>query len=156
MRFLVITVGKGKYPFFVDAAAHYEKNISHSSDIEILELKDVNSDREKEADSMIAALEKRKILGDGKNRILVLDEKGKTFTSSAFAKQLEKWEVEGVSRLVLIIGGAFGVHKKLQEKAQGLLSLSDFTFPHDLARVVLLEQIYRALQIRAGSKYHHA
>jgi len=155
MRFLVLTVGKGKFPFFAEAVAHYEKNISYSTEIEILELKDMESHMEKEADVMITALEKRKILDNGKNRILVLDEKGKTFTSVKFAKQISQWELEGISRLVLVIGGAFGVHKKLKEKAHSLFSLSDFTFPHDLARVILLEQLYRATQIQAGSKYHH-
>ncbi len=156
MKFLVLTVGKGKFPFFQKAVEHYQKNISHSAEIEILELKDMDSLLEKEADAMIAALEKRKIWGDGKNRILVLDEKGKQFTSEKFASTLEKWGDEGVNRVVFIVGGAFGIHKKLKEKAYAQLSLSDFTFPHDLARVLLLEQVYRALQIQAGSKYHHA
>lgn len=156
MKFLILTVGKGKFPFFQQAVEHYQKNISHSAEIEILELKDMDSLIEKEADAMMAALEKRKILGDGKNRLLVLDERGKKYTSEKFSKEIEKWGDEGVNRIVFVIGGAFGVHQKLKEKAHAMLSLSDFTFPHDLARVLLLEQVYRALQIQAGSKYHHA
>ena len=126
------------------------------AEIEVLELKDQQSRLEKEAESFLESLEKRKILGDGKNRILLLDEKGKTFSSVALSQWVEKLENEGVQRLVFIVGGAYGFHESVRAVAHASISLSDFTFPHDLAKVLVLEQIYRALQIQAGTKYHHA
>ena len=79
---------------------------------------------------------------------------GKLLSSEALAAQIEKWTVEGASSLALVIGGSFGLHPSVKEKAQLRLSMSPMTFPHHLARVMVLEQVYRAFQINLGTRYH--
>ena len=79
---------------------------------------------------------------------------GKLLSSQDLAAQLEKWTVEGASSLALVIGGSFGLHPSVKERAQLRLSMSPMTFPHHLARVMVLEQVYRAFQINLGTRYH--
>ena len=87
--------------------------------------------------------------------VIVLDERGKPYTSEQFAGLLEKAENQSKKRIVFIIGGAHGVSETVREVGT-LLSLSNLVFPHQLVRLVLVEQIYRACTIRKGEKYHHA
>ncbi len=148
-------MGRSKLPFVDDAVAHYAEAIRHSSELELEVLKDCGSDPAREAESVVKLLERRKWLGEGQTEIVLLDEKGKEFTSRAFADWIGARETAGVSRLVFVIGGAFGLHERLRREGKHLLCLSRMTFPHDFARAVILEQIYRALQIRQGGKYHH-
>ncbi len=154
MKFFIMAVGKGKFPFVEQGLVHYFKNIGHMAEIELIELKDQESDKEKEAELFLAALKKRKFLEDGKTRIFLLDEKGKQFTSRAWAEQFGSLRDQGVQQFVLVIGGAYGFTDAMRERFS-LFSLSKLTFPHDLVRLILAEQIYRALHILAGGKYHH-
>ncbi len=155
MRFQLVSFGKSKFPFVDEAVEHYAENIRHMAELEIEFLRDQKSDREVEAEVLLAWLERKKFLKDGRIRIILLDEGGKEHDSVSFSKWISKLENEGVSRLVFVIGGAFGYGKKIQDHNFGKLSLSAMTFPHDIARIVLLEQVYRALHIQAGTKYHH-
>ena len=75
-------------------------------------------------------------------------------SSPDLAQELAKWTVDGASHFTFLIGGSFGLHPSVKEKAQLRLSMSPMTFPHHLARVMVLEQIYRAFQINAGTRYH--
>lgn len=86
--------------------------------------------------------------------LIALDERGKTMSSAAFAKLLQRYLDEGVSELAFVLGGADGHGAQIKEKAQQKLSLSPMTLPHGLARIILLEQIYRALTILANHPYH--
>ena len=87
--------------------------------------------------------------------MVLLDEKGKRYTSRGFAQQMQKWMNAGPKRLVFIVGGAFGFSPKMYEKANGLLSMSEMTTSHQLIRVVFLEQIYRAFTILNNEPYHN-
>ncbi|MBK8846927.1 MAG: 23S rRNA (pseudouridine(1915)-N(3))-methyltransferase RlmH [Bacteroidetes bacterium] len=86
--------------------------------------------------------------------LIILDDKGKSYTSEKFAQQIQSLANRS-SKVCFLIGGAYGVDQELKQKANELLSLSTFTLPHQLARLVLSEQIYRALSIINNSKYHH-
>lgn len=86
--------------------------------------------------------------------VVLCDESGTSFPSARFSQKLMEWRLCG-KRLVFLIGGAYGVDDSLKTKMRLKLKLSDFTLPHELARVVLLEQVYRGLSILAGEKYHH-
>ena len=154
MKFTLVFLGKSKFPYVEQGLAHYLEQIGHSAEAEVLVLKDQASDQKREQEHLLEALEKRKFLSDGKTRVFLLDEKGKAYDSRAFAAQLGALRDQGVSRFVFVIGGAFGFTEELRSRFS-LLSLSKMTFPHDLARLVLAEQLYRALQILAGTKYHH-
>lgn len=87
--------------------------------------------------------------------IVVLDEKGKSMTSIEFSDFLNKRMNESVKNLVIVIGDAYGVDEKIKERANFLWSLSDLTFPHEMVRSILAEQIYRGFSIMKGAKYHH-
>ncbi|MGZ3711258.1 MAG: 23S rRNA (pseudouridine(1915)-N(3))-methyltransferase RlmH [Bdellovibrionota bacterium] len=154
MKFVIFAVGKGKFPFVEQGLAHYFKNIGHMAEIELVELKDAASDKEKEAELFLAALKKRKLLEEGKARIFLLDERGKQYSSRAWAEQFGALRDQGVQQIVLLIGGAYGFTDAFRERFPQF-SLSKMTFPHDLVRLILAEQIYRALHILSGGKYHH-
>ncbi len=87
--------------------------------------------------------------------VWVLDERGKQLTSPALAEQLNVMQYQGVQRLVFVIGGAYGVDGELRARANKLWSLSDLVFPHQIVRLLLAEQLYRATEINRGSGYHH-
>ena len=104
----------------------------------------------KEADRLLAVLEKQKDTAC----ICTLEIEGKTLDSVSFSKWMEQAAVEGKGTICFVIGGSFGLAPGIKSKADLRLSMSKMTFPHHLARVMLLEQIYRGFQIREGSKYH--
>ncbi|NUM89459.1 MAG: 23S rRNA (pseudouridine(1915)-N(3))-methyltransferase RlmH [Bdellovibrionales bacterium] len=148
-----MVVGRPKLPFVDEAVEHYASAIRRSAELEIEVLKDAESDPAREAESVRRLLARRK--WQGHTELVLLDEKGAAFTSRDFAGWMAARETAGVSRLVFVVGGAFGLHESLRLEGDHLVSLSKMTFPHDFARAVILEQIYRALQIRQGGKYHH-
>ncbi|MCL2469814.1 MAG: 23S rRNA (pseudouridine(1915)-N(3))-methyltransferase RlmH [Alphaproteobacteria bacterium] len=100
------------------------------------------------------AAESQALLNLCKGLIVLLDERGPDQTSRAFAQQLSQWQDQSIKDLVFIIGGADGVTEELKNKANHLLSLGQKTWPHKLARVMFLEQLYRAQQINAKHPYH--
>ncbi len=88
-------------------------------------------------------------------RVVVLDERGKHFTSPQFAERLGSWRDQGVRQVAFVIGGAYGMTDEVRGRADLLLALSAMTFPHQLVRVLFAEQLYRAAAILQGSPYHH-
>lgn len=101
-----------------------------------------------ESERMLAKLKPTDLL-------VLLDEKGKSFTSQAFARELEKWMVAGTGRVVMAVGGAYGFTDEIRKRANLILSASSFTFTHQMIRLILAEQVYRAFTIIRGEKYHH-
>jgi 23S rRNA (pseudouridine1915-N3)-methyltransferase len=110
--------------------------------LQVVELRDAG--KAKEAEAVLAALQPGE-------QLVVMAEEGQTFDSQAFAERLEG---SGSERLVFVIGGAEGIDPALKARASWKLSLSPMTFPHELARLLLLEQLYRALTIQQGGPYH--
>ena len=154
MKFTFLNVGRSKFSFVEGGLKHYLENIRHLADeAEIVDLRDHGSNKEKEAEAFLEALAKRKLL-DGKARVFLLDERGKTYSSGEFARQLEVLQDQGVQRFAFLVGGAYGFTDEMRARFS-LLSLSKMTFPHDVARVLIAEQVYRALHILSGGKYHH-
>lgn len=154
----VICVGKLKEKFYCDAAAEYEKRLSRFCRLQIEELPEERlPDRPSDA-QRAAALEKegREIAArlPRDAAVIALCVEGEPESSEAFAERLEKLAGSGRSRAVFVIGGSEGLHASVKERAEFRLSMSPMTFPHHLARVMLLEQLYRAFQIRAGTRYH--
>jgi 23S rRNA (pseudouridine1915-N3)-methyltransferase len=88
--------------------------------------------------------------------LIALDERGKTLSSAALAKQISAWQQRGIGELAFVIGGADGLEDSMRDRADLLLSLGAMTWPHMLVRVMLIEQLYRAQQILAGHPYHRA
>ncbi len=151
----ILTLGKLKESYWRDAEQEYLKRISPYAKINFIEIKEEpfrdGDDREK-----IKLLEAEKIkkhLPDG-GVIIALHEQGKEYDSPGFAKFLESNTTRG-EHLVFIVGGPLGLHKIILSLAQYTLSLSQLTFPHQMVRTILLEQIYRGITITKGKQYHY-
>lgn len=158
MKITLITVGKIKEKYFTDAIAEYTKRLSRYCKLDIIEVSDEKTpDGASESmENQIKDKEGEKILSkipDGAY-VIVLAIEGKQLDSEELAEKMEKWNVCGVSHLVFIIGGSLGLSKKVLNKADFKLSFSKMTFPHQLMRVILLEQIYRSFRIRNHEPYH--
>ena len=158
MKITLITVGKIKEKYFTDAIAEYAKRLSRYCKLEIVEVADEktpdgvseaieNQIKEKEGDRILAKVP------DGAY-VVALAIEGKQLDSDELADKMEKWNVNGVSHLVFIIGGSLGLTPKVLNRADFKLSFSKMTFPHQLMRVILLEQIYRSFRIRNNEPYH--
>ena len=154
----IICVGKMKEKFYMEAAAEYVKRLSRFCKLEIVELPEdrlpddpsqaqIDAALAKEADAIQAKL-------PSSCYIIAMCVEGKTRSSEELARLMEESVHQGGSHLVFLIGGSFGLHPSVKALASFKLSMSPMTFPHHLARVMLLEQIYRGYQINTGSKYH--
>ena len=156
-RITVLCVGKLKEKFFADAAAEYCKRLSRYCKIEVTELPETRLSEDpspaeiKKALASEANAIRQKLEGGAVVAIFI---EGKTCSSEALSKKLADFALEGKSRVTFLIGGSFGLDETLKREADWRLSMSPMTFPHHLARVMLLEQIYRACQIAEGTRYH--
>ena len=141
MKIKLIVIGKLKESYYKQACEEYIKRLQKYCTLEVIELKDEGKEKEAE-----------KILIKCKDAfVIVLAEEGKQYISSQFANLLQKSEQD----IVFVIGGPYGLDDTVKKKANLLLSLSAMTLPHELCRVVFLEQLYRAYTILKNEKYHH-
>lgn len=158
MKITLITVGKIKEKYFTGAIAEYSKRLSKYCKLEIIELPDEKTpDKAGEAlELQIKEKEGERILKNIKDGayVIALAIEGKMLTSEELADKVEKLGVSGVSHIVFIIGGSLGLDPRVLDRADYKLSFSKMTFPHQLMRVVLLEQIYRSYRIINGEPYH--
>ncbi|MHA9738967.1 23S rRNA (pseudouridine(1915)-N(3))-methyltransferase RlmH [Robinsoniella peoriensis] len=158
MKITLITVGKIKEKYFTDAIKEYAKRLSRYCKLEILELADEKTpDGASEAEEMqIKAKEGERILKSVKDNayVFALAIQGKKMSSEDFADTINRLGIGGDSHLMFIIGGSLGLDDRVLKRADCLISFSDMTFPHQLMRVILLEQIYRAYRIIQNEPYH--
>ena len=158
MKITLITVGKIKEKYFTDAIAEYAKRLSRYCKLEIVEVADEKTpDNASEGlENQIKEKEGERILSKVPDNayVVALAIEGKQLSSEELADKMEKWNVNGVSHLVFIIGGSLGLTQKVLNRADYSLSFSKMTFPHQLMRVILLEQIYRSFRIRNHEPYH--
>ena len=154
----IICVGKMKEKFYLEAAAEYAKRLGGYCRLTVTELPEERlPDRPTQA-QIQAALEREgaailsKLPKAGK--VVAMCIEGKTMDSPQLAQQVSRWMVEGASDITFLVGGSFGMSQTVKDKAHLRLSMSPMTFPHHLARVMLLEQIYRGFSINANAKYH--
>lgn len=154
----LITMGKLKEKFYISAADEYKKRLGAYCRFTLLELPEVrlpddpsqaeiNAGLEKEADLIFTKIPKGAWF-------CVFTPEGKELSSEKFAEKLKDVKVSGKSSACFLIGSSFGMAARVKEKADFKLSMGPMTFPHHLARIMVLEQIYRAEAIQAGSKYH--
>ncbi len=158
MKISIICVGKIKEKYLVQAIQEYSKRLSRYCKLQIIELAD-----EKTPDGCSKAIEQKikqkeavriesSLKGD--EYIICLDIQGKKYNSEEFAVHIEKLGIDGKSHIAFIIGGSLGLDNNIINKSDFKLSFSDMTFPHQLMRVILLEQIYRSYRITSGEPYH--
>ncbi|MBR1852358.1 MAG: 23S rRNA (pseudouridine(1915)-N(3))-methyltransferase RlmH [Lachnospiraceae bacterium] len=158
MKITILCVGKIKEKFYRDAIEEYAKRLSRYCKLEIIEVMDEQTpDKASVAlEDQIKAKEAERILAKIKEEALVctLEIGGKKFDSEGFAAWMDKAVVDGRGSLCFVIGGSLGLHDSVTKRATFHLSFSDMTFPHQLMRVILCEQIYRAFRINNGEPYH--
>ena len=158
MKVKIVTVGKLKEKYLKDGIAEYSKRISRFAAVEMIELADEKTpDRASDSENeKILDLEGNRILSKIGDRefVVVLAIEGKTLSSEEFSKQLEQASINGSSTLTFVIGGSLGLSKEVKKRANLSVSFGRLTLPHQLMRLVLIEQIYRAFTIQQGSPYH--
>lgn len=147
----ILCVGKIKEKFFKDAIFEYSKRLSKYTNLQIIEVDDINSDNintilDKEKDLIIKHI-------SSKDYVITLEIEGKQLSSLELSKKIEELQIYN-SSIVFIIGGSYGLHQQIKDRADYKLSFSKLTFPHQLFRIILLEQIYRAYKIINNESYH--
>jgi 23S rRNA (pseudouridine1915-N3)-methyltransferase len=153
MNIRLILVGKTTTPFVKEGFEVYVKRLKHYCKFEVLELpdgklKDPDKQKEAEAQAILKTIKSDDFL-------VILDEKGVNPTSREFAQFLQKKMNAGTKQMVLLVGGAFGFTKEVYDRADYQLSFSKMTFSHEMIRVFIAEQIYRAFTILKGESYHN-
>ena len=154
----LICVGKLKEKFYAQATAEYAKRLSRCCKLEIVELPESRLSDSPSPAEISQALTAEAALIEAKlpkgSALVAMCIEGEELSSPQLAEKMRQFAVSGVSNLTFLIGGSVGLSPAIKAQADFRLSMSPMTFPHHLARVMLLEQIYRAYQINAGTKYH--
>ncbi|MCE1202342.1 MAG: 23S rRNA (pseudouridine(1915)-N(3))-methyltransferase RlmH [Bacteroidia bacterium] len=156
MKILLLMIGKTDASWLSEGLMHYEKRIRHYMPFELQVIPDLKNRKQlseaeqKQAEAMLLmqALQ-------ATDELVLLDENGKQLTSRAFAGFIEKMQLQSVKRLVFVIGGPYGFGEAVRKRANHMLSLSEMTFPHQLVRLIFIEQLYRACTILRNEPYHH-
>ncbi|NLU27764.1 MAG: 23S rRNA (pseudouridine(1915)-N(3))-methyltransferase RlmH [Hungateiclostridium thermocellum] len=158
MKITIIAVGKIKEKYLKEGINEYSKRLSRYCKLEIIEVEDEHAPdnlssleeqqvKKREAERVVKRLKEGTLL-------VVLDVRGSKMSSEELARKLESFFISGKSHVTFVIGGSLGIDKELLNMADFSLSLSDMTFPHQLTRLILLEQLYRSFKIINGETYH--
>jgi 23S rRNA (pseudouridine1915-N3)-methyltransferase len=155
MKITILAIGKKHEPKLESAILDYTARLNHYTKCEwkLLEAKITPSLEIEQIKQVESDLIRKQI--NQKDAVILLDERGSDLTSPALAERIQKLMNSGIQNLVFVIGGAYGVDESLMERADLILSFSKLVFPHQLVRLILIEQLYRAHTILAGEKYHH-
>ena len=158
IKVTVICVGRLKEKYLKDAVAEYSKRLKTLCKFEIIEIdeeKSSDNPNRSQIDSILSA-EGKRILAktDQSAKVIAMCIEGKQRSSEKLAELFETYAVNGSSSIVFVIGGSWGLSEEVKSRADLRLSMSEMTFPHQLARVMICEQIYRAFSINLGTKYH--
>ncbi|MHC5247028.1 23S rRNA (pseudouridine(1915)-N(3))-methyltransferase RlmH [Enterococcus sp. LJL90] len=158
MQIKIVTVGKLKEKYLIEGIKEYTKRLSKYSKIEILEVPDEKAPENLSAAEMLQVKEKegQRILAKVKDNeyVFALAINGQNLTSEAFAKQIENLGIQGKSQLTFIIGGSLGLSAEVLNRSNSQISFGKMTYPHQLMRLILIEQIYRGFRIMKGEPYH--
>lgn len=154
MKIELWCIGKTSEAYLSEGMAIYEKRLTHYTKYETVILPDVKKFgssqdlKEKEGELVLSRL-------DASDYFILLDEKGKSYTSEVWAREIDKIQMMGKKRLVFLIAGAYGASGKVKERADRKLSLSAMTFSHQMIRLFMVEQLYRGFTILRNEKYHN-
>lgn len=158
MKITLITVGKIKEPYLKDAIAEYSKRLGKYCKLEIIEVADekTTENASEAAEEMVRSKEAERILKYVKEDayVVTLEIGGKQLSSEELSRKIETLGIQGKSHIIFIIGGSIGLGKEVLATSDYALSFSKMTFPHQLMRVILLEQIYRSYRIINHEPYH--
>lgn len=156
MKTIFLLTGKTRNSYLIEGINEYQKRIRNYLSLDLVEIPDLKNTRnlspekvkENEGKQIFQQLQE----GDF---VVLLDEKGKEFTSRQFADFMQARMLSSIKRIVFVTGGAWGFSREIYKRADLSLSLSKMTFPHQLVRLIFLEQLYRALTILKGEPYHN-
>lgn len=156
MNIVLLTVGKTRTPYVAEGIDEYLKRLRRYVPYEIMEIPDVKNagkisreeQKEAEGNLILAAL-------SSSDHLMLLDERGRQYTSLEFSSKLQGIMASGKKRLVMAVGGPYGFSQAVYSRANELLSLSKMTFNHEMVRLFITEQVYRAMSILRGDPYHH-
>ena len=156
MRINLICIGKTDDKEILNLIKYYQNRLPKHWNFEITEIADVKNTKNLSSD-LLKKEEEKLILNHVENSdlMILLDEKGKQFTSREFAEKIEGWMNSSVKKVCIIIGGAYGFLEEIYNRAQEKMALSKMTFTHQMIRLFFVEQIYRADQILQGKPYHN-
>lgn len=156
MKVRLLCVGRLSESYLQEATQLFAERIRHYLPLEIIELREEKAGKKADARYLVAREGERLLEKMPPDALVVaLDEKGRQLTSEKLALQIERPMVEGRANLVFIVGGPYGLSEQVKRRADKILSLSELTFTHQMARLFLLEQIYRALTIIRNAPYHN-
>ncbi|MDD2196534.1 MAG: 23S rRNA (pseudouridine(1915)-N(3))-methyltransferase RlmH [Bacteroidales bacterium] len=156
MKIKVIVVGKTLKGFIGEGVDEYLKRLKRYLRVEVLVIPDVKVGKSLPVEQLMKKEEELILSGIANgSEVFLLDEQGKEYTSVELASFVEEKMVAGTKEITLIIGGAYGVTQTVKSKANGVIALSKLTFSHQMIRVILFEQLYRAMTIIRGEPYHH-
>ena len=155
MKFRMLWVGKTKERFIAQGIDFYKRRIAHYAQLELAEVRgekipvkaDEDAIRKKEGERLLSKIQ------PGES-VIALDSSGEMFSSDGLSAFFQKHEAAGLNRIVFLIGGPLGLSEEVKGLAHTVLALSPMTFTHEMARLILMEQIYRAMTISRGERYH--
>ena len=156
MKIVLITIGKTNEKYLIDGISNYQKRLKHYINFEMTEIVNIKNAKnlsetelmKKEGELIIKQIQ-------SSDHLVLLDDKGKDFTSPKFAQKLQQWMLSGKKRLVFVVGGAYGFSEEVYKRGNEKISLSKMTFSHQMVRLFFVEQIYRGYTILNNEPYHH-
>ena len=156
MKIVLLAIGKTNEQYLIEGISQYQKRLKHYTQFEMLELPNIKNTKnfsnaeliKREGELILKQLQ-------SSDHLVLLDDKGKDFTSPKFAEKLQSWMLSGKKRLVFVIGGAYGFSEDVYARGNEKLSLSKMTFSHQMVRLFFVEQIYRGYTILNNEPYHH-
>ena len=156
MKIVLITIGKTNEKYLIEGISDYQKRLKHYTNFERIEIANIKNAKNF-SESELMKKEGELILKQIQNsdHLVLLDDKGKDFSSQKFAQKLQQWMLSGKKRLVFVVGGAFGFSDEIYKIGNEKLSLSKMTFSHQMVRLFFVEQIYRGYTILNNEPYHH-
>lgn len=152
MNINIVCVGKIKENFYKDAVSEYAKRLTRFCKFNVVEV--AESRLESNDINKVKVIEGKSIISKLKGYVIILDLAGIMLTSTDLAEKIDDLQTSGVSEITFVIGGSYGLSDEIKQKADFTLCFGKMTFPHQLMRVILSEQIYRAFMINSNSEYH--
>ncbi len=152
MNINIVCVGKIKENFYKDAVSEYAKRLTRFCKFNVVEV--AESRLESNDINKVKVIEGKSIISKLKGYVIILDLAGVMLTSTDLAEKIDDLQTSGVSEITFVIGGSYGLSDEIKQKADFTLCFGKITFPHQLMRVILSEQIYRAFMINSNSEYH--
>jgi len=156
MKIVLLTIGKTSEKYLIEGISQYQKRLKHYTQFEMLEIPNLKNAKNF-SNAEIIKKEGELILKQLQNsdHLVLLDDKGKDFTSPKYAQKLQQWMLSGKKKVVFVVGGAYGFSEQVYKRGNEKISLSKMTFSHQIVRLFFVEQLYRAFTILNNEPYHH-